>query len=124
MAQTVVAGLPPAKSRTVVSRLAGALLLPSTVDLVFLALAFAVPFGFTARLFAADGDIGRHIRVGSDIIATRGLVFQDQYSWTMAGQPFVPYEWLSEVLFAAAHAVGGLAAVAVVTGLVIAMTYA
>src|SRR5262249_7239951 len=40
------------------------------------------------------------------------------------GQPFVPYEWLSEVVFAAAHRIGGLPAVAIVTGLVVAATYA
>ena len=38
----------------------------------------------------------------------------------MQGREFIPFEWLSEVLFAAAHAVAGLAGVAVLTGLLFA----
>ncbi len=123
MERTVAAGEAARGSQARFGRVAAGLFLPSTVDLVFLTLAFAVPLGFTSRLFASDGDVGRHIRVGSDILASHTLFFRDQYSFTMAGQPFVPYEWLSEVLFAFAHQLGGLAAVAVLTGLVIALTY-
>jgi hypothetical protein len=104
-------------------RAASALLLPSTADLFFLALAFSVPLGFTARPFAADSVVGYQIRVGSDILAGHQLLLRDRYSLTMAGQPFVPYEWLSEVIFAPVHQVGGLASVAVITGIVVGLTY-
>jgi hypothetical protein len=65
-----VAAVSIGEVRGSISRAVHALLLPTTVDLVFLALAFSVPLAFTGRLFAADGDVGRHIRVGSDILAS------------------------------------------------------
>ena len=97
--------------------------IPSTVDILFLLLVALVPLSTSRRLFGADGDIGRHLRVGEDILRGHSLFFEDHYSYTMQGQPFVPYEWLSEILFALAHRIGGLPAVAVLTGLVIAVTY-
>ncbi|HEU4762925.1 MAG TPA: hypothetical protein VFS74_11440, partial [Gemmatimonadales bacterium] len=51
------------------------------------------------QMINTDGDLGRHLRVGREILA-HGLFFTDKFSWTMQGKPFVPYEWGSEVLFA------------------------
>ncbi len=48
----------------------------------------------------------------------------DNFSFTRGGQPFVAFEWGSEVLLAGAHRLGGLAMVAVLAGLVLALTYA
>ncbi len=67
------------------------------------------------NLFAGDGDVGRHIRVGTDILTSRSIPRVDLYSHTMGGEPFVPYEWLSEVIFAAAHGLAGLAGVALLS---------
>jgi hypothetical protein len=67
-----------------------------------------------------DGDLGRHLRVGETILAERGRGYTDRFSHTMAGQPFVPYEWLSELVFAGAHRLGGLPGVLVLTGILVA----
>ena len=68
-----------------------------------------------SSLFNGDGDVGRHIRLGTDMLASRSIPRVDLYSHTMGGQPFIPYEWLSEVIFAGFHEVAGLAGVAVLT---------
>lgn len=73
-------------------------------------------------LFAADGDPGRHIRVGTYILETRTIPSVDLFSHTMPGEPFVPFEWLSEVIFAAFHLWAGLAGAALLTALLFAST--
>ena len=100
------------------------LAIPSSADVLFVLLAVLVPVGISRSLLNSDGDLARHIRVGSIILARHGLYYHDPLSYTMEGKPFVPYEWLTEVIFAAAHQIGGLAAVAIVSGLVIAAAYA
>jgi len=98
--------------------------MPSFADLTFVLLAVGVPVAMALPLLNGDGDLARHLRVGSIVLEKHALFFRDSLSFTMFGKPFVPYEWLSEVLFAAANRVGGLPAVAILAGLVIAATYA
>jgi hypothetical protein len=99
-------------------------LLPSPVDIVFVLVLFAVPLVRGYTVLNTDGDLGRHIRVGNTILAEQALFHVDRFSHTMAGREFVPYEWLSEVAFAAAHKAAGLDGVLVLTGLVLASVYA
>lgn len=75
---------------------------------------------FGVTLFRNDGDVGRHVRVGRHILDTGTIPRVDLFSHTMAGRPFVPYEWLSEVAFAVADRLAGLAGVAALTGLLFA----
>ncbi|MCL7959977.1 MAG: hypothetical protein M8861_07290 [marine benthic group bacterium] len=95
-------------------------LLPSLGGLlILLAYAFTL-FLRKGGLFAGDGDPGRHIRVGSFIIENRAIPRVDVFSHTMQGREFIPFEWLSEVLFSAADSLAGLAGVAILTGLLFA----
>jgi len=89
--------------------------------LVVAAYAFTL-FLRAGSLFAGDGDPGRHIRVGTYILQTRSIPHVDLFSHTMQGEPFIPFEWLSEVIFAGFHVLGGLAGVAVLTALLFAAT--
>jgi len=77
-------------------------------------------FGF--RLFRIDGDVGRHIRVGREILRSGEIPRTDIFSHTMFGEPFVPYEWLSELSFAMADQIAGLTGVAVLSSLLFAAT--
>jgi hypothetical protein len=97
-------------------------LLPAPADIVFglTLLSAAVLRGW--QMINTDGDLGRHLRVGREILA-HGLFYTDRFSWTMQGQPFVPYEWGSEVLFALARRAAGLPGVVVMTAIVIAASY-
>lgn len=95
-------------------------LLPTLGGLLVVA-AYAFTLFLRARsLFAGDGDPGRHIRVGSHILESRSIPQVDLFSHTMQGQQFIPFEWLSEVIFAGAHEIAGLAGVAVLTAILFA----
>lgn len=98
-------------------------LLPSPADaacVLFLFLASVVR-GWQA--INTDGDLGRHLRVGETILERGGLFYTDLFSWTMAGKPFVPYEWLSEVIYALAHRAAGIPGAIALTALVVAGAY-
>ncbi len=97
------------------------MLLPAPADILFILFLAALPLARGWQAINTDGDLGRHLRVGSDILA-EGLFFTDRYSWTMQGQPFVPYEWLSEVLFALSHRWAGFNGVLALCALLVATT--
>jgi len=99
------------------------LAMPTPLDLVVIVFGVLVPIRDGMRLFSADGDVGRHLRVGTDILRDHALFFQDHYSFTMFGKSFVPYEWLSEVLYTIAYRLGGFPGITVLAGLVFAATY-
>jgi hypothetical protein len=97
---------------------------PSLFDIIFIIWVIVVPVGFGSRLINSDGDMARHIRLGESILDRGALPRTDFFSHTMAGQPFIAFEWGSEVVFALAYRAAGLAGVAVLSGLVLALTYA
>jgi hypothetical protein len=94
--------------------------LPEAVAVV---LAVLLPLGLGHHWLSLDGDPGRHIRVGETILRS-GLFRRDPFSFTKYGAPFVPYEWLSEVLSALSVRAAGLGGLAVLTGALLAATYA
>lgn len=51
-----------------------------------------------ALRFPSDPDMGWHLRNGADLLKDFNLVGGDIYSWTMAGYPWVPHEWLTDIL--------------------------
>jgi hypothetical protein len=91
---------------------------------VFLIWALVIPLGFYGWLINGDGDMARHVRLGSYMLEHRALVREDFFSWTKAGQPFVAFEWLSEVIYAGVYELAGLAGVAIFASLLLAFTYA
>jgi hypothetical protein len=96
---------------------------PSLADFVFVVLALVVPLLRGGPLLNSDGDLARHLRVGEQIL-THGLLHQDVFSYTKGGEPFVGYEWLSEVAYALVYRLGGLPLVAVACGILLGLTYA
>jgi hypothetical protein len=97
---------------------------PSLFDIIFIIWVVVVPVGFGSRLINSDGDMARHIRLGEAILDRDELPRTDFFSHTMVGRPFIAFEWGSEVVFALAFRAAGLAGVAVLSGLVLALTYA
>jgi hypothetical protein len=93
-------------------------------DIIFVIWAVVVPVGFGYRLLNSDGDLARHLRLGELMLDHHALLRQDVFSFTMAGQPFLPFEYGSELAYAAAYKAAGLAGVAVLAGLLLALTYA
>src|SRR6202158_4662753 len=103
-----------------VFRRAGALLVPSLSDCLFLALlvwVFALGSGWSSLL--ADGDTGWHIRTGEYILDTRSVPAHDLFSFSRPAAPWFAWEWLADVIFAAAYAHQGLKGVVLLSALLI-----
>jgi hypothetical protein len=62
----------------------------------------------SGRRFLVDPDMWWHVKVGEGILATYRFPTTDPYSFTVHGQPWLAYEWLGEVAFAAVQRIGGL----------------
>jgi hypothetical protein len=61
-----------------------------------------------ARAFAVDPDLWWHIKVGQNILSIHSWPTTDPYSFTVAGHPWLAYEWLGDVLFGAVARLWGL----------------
>jgi hypothetical protein len=66
----------------------------------------------------SDPDVWWHIRLGDWIISHHQIPAGELFAYTAFGNPLVAHEWLSETIFAALAAVGGLALVTLVMGVV------
>jgi hypothetical protein len=95
----------------------------SVADLTFAFWVLFIPLLAHGSLVNSDGDLARHIVTGRHILA-HGPRFADPFSFTRAGEPFLAYEWLSQVIYATTYAVGGLPAIAVLAGTLIAAALA
>jgi hypothetical protein len=61
-----------------------------------------------------DGDVSWHIATGRWILEHGRIPTTDPFSFTWAGKPWVPIEWLAEVIYASAYGLAGYAGVAAV----------
>jgi hypothetical protein len=66
----------------------------------------------------SDPDVWWHLRLGDWIIANHHVPAGELFAYTAFGNPLVAHEWLSETIFAALAAVGGLALVTLLMGVV------
>jgi len=97
-------------------------LAPSLLDVFFAALllvAFAHSQGLLSLL--CDGDTGWHIRTGELILETGHVPVADPFSFSRPHQPWLAWEWLSDVVFAETWRWRGLAGVAALAGTVLAL---
>jgi hypothetical protein len=62
----------------------------------------------TGREFTIDPDSWWHIKTGEIILSTHRWPTTDPYSFTVAGQPWLSYEWGGDVVLAAAARLAGL----------------
>jgi hypothetical protein len=68
-----------------------------------------------------DGDTGWHIRTGQYILAHRAVPTHDLFSFSKPGAPWFAWEWLSDVVLAALFQLGGLKAITLAAGSLIAL---
>jgi hypothetical protein len=73
------------------------------------------------RMMNIDGDLGRHLTIGGEILDTGRVPLKDIFSHTMFGLELTPHEWLSQVLFALFYRWMGLDGPVFLAALVIAM---
>lgn len=71
--------------------------LPSMGGVIFLALLAGLTVGPLAPLLLRDGDALWHIRNGQHILATGQIPYQDWFSASRFGQPWIAWEWLWDV---------------------------
>jgi hypothetical protein len=98
-------------------------LVPTFSDLAFV-IPLLVLFWSTTGVgwLLTDSDTGWHIRTGEWILSNSRIPKADIFSFTMAGRPWVAWEWLSDIVMALAHRTGGLAGVVFVAMLLLGVT--
>ncbi len=97
---------------------------PSPTALIFVLLVLVVPLLLQKPLLKSDGDVARHLAHGRYMLEHGTLIRTDPFSFTRPGAPFLGFEYGSQLLYGLAERVGGLPAVAILAGLLIALTYA
>jgi hypothetical protein len=68
-----------------------------------------------------DGDTGWHIRTGQYILEHRSVPTQDLFSFSRPGAPWFAWEWLTDVTYALLFQIGGLKAIVLMAGAMIAL---
>jgi hypothetical protein len=61
-----------------------------------------------ARTFFLDPDVWWHIKDGQEILASHHWPTADPYSFSVAGQHWIAFEWIGDVLLATIYRLGGL----------------
>ena len=69
--------------------------------------------------FFRDSDTGWHIRIGEWILDHQALPVNDPFSFSKSGQPWIEWEWGSDVLLGLAHRLDGLGGVTALIALAI-----
>jgi hypothetical protein len=100
MTQTTPSEIAPAAAAAAWSRL-----LPSWPWLVFVAALLRAVGAGPALLH--DPDTYMHIAAGQWMLAHHALPVHDPFSHSLAGAPWVPHEWLAELMLASAYGLAG-----------------
>ncbi|WP_025034112.1 hypothetical protein [Bradyrhizobium sp. DOA9] len=85
-------------------------------------LLYAVLLAIGPRLLG-DPDSYSHIEVGRWIIAHGSLPTSDPFSFSKHGAPWITFEWLSEVIYAAVYALAGWPGVVAIAAAAIALAF-
>src|SRR5215510_2508610 len=73
---------------------------------------------------ATDDDLWWHLRNAEYLLQTHQLPNHDMYSFTVAGNDWINYEWLSEVPFYLAWRINGLAGVNILWMMIVQVIFA
>jgi hypothetical protein len=84
---------------------------PSILPLFVAVLLIPAVLGSSSMIFN-DGDVSWHIATGRWILDHHAVPHTDPFSFTWAGKPWVPIEWLAEVIYASAYRLAGYGGVA------------
>jgi len=74
---------------------------PLNIALLVAVLLVPAVLGSSQTIFN-DGDVSWHIATGQWIIDHRAIPHTDPFSFTWYGRPWVPIEWLAEMIYASA----------------------
>ncbi|HSM07841.1 MAG TPA: hypothetical protein VLA33_02355 [Gemmatimonadota bacterium] len=98
--------------------------LPTLADLIFIGITSLVITAAALPILTGDGDLASHIRMGQLILAERAIPLTYPFSFAMGDARFLGHAWLGEVVLAATHSAGGLAAILVLSGVLIGLCFA
>jgi len=84
---------------------------PLNIPLLVAMLLVPAVLGSSQTIFN-DGDTSWHIATGQWIFDHRAIPRTDPFSFTWFGKPWIPIEWLAEVIYASAYRLAGYAGVA------------
>lgn len=98
--------------------------MPSTTDLIFLALLCALVFTPLSVRLLGDAGIGWHIRTGQQILLTHTIPHVDSFSSSSQGKPWFAWEWLYDVIVGQLDSIAGLNGVVWWTAVIIAVVFA
>ncbi len=97
-------------------------LLPRIQDIFFISIFIAVLL-LGQRMLNLDGDLPRHLLTGKYILETRSFPTTEPFIYPYFNQPYVPHEWLSDVIFYITYTYAGLSGVVALSALLIASTF-
>ena len=113
-------GLASTSSRAAAVHVLPGLFLPNlAVFLSVATLAYSLLVFRGGEQFFRDSDAGWHVRSGEWILSHGALPRTDLYSFSKAGQPWVLWEWGSDVLLGLAHRIDGLRGVTALIALAV-----
>lgn len=75
------------------------------------------------KMLGLDSDIGRHLILGDYILTNLSIPTENILSFTLAGLPRPPYEWLAQVLFSFADKLLHIDGVITLAATVVALTF-
>jgi hypothetical protein len=97
-------------------------LLPRIQDIFFISLFVAVAL-LGQRMLNLDGDLPRHLLMGKYILETGSLPTTEMFIYPYFGQPYVPHEWLTNVIFYAIYKYTSLAGIVAFCAFLLACTF-
>lgn len=96
--------------------------LPRIQDIFFTSIFIAVLL-LGQRMLNLDGDLPRHLLTGKYILETRSFPTTEPFIHPYFNQPYVPHEWLTDVIFYITYTYTGLAGIVALSALLLASTF-
>ena len=96
--------------------------LPKIQDIFFISIFIAVLM-LGQRMLNLDGDLPRHLLTGKYILATRSFPTSEPFIHPYLNRPYVPHEWLTDVIFNIIYTYAGLAGIVAFSAFLVACAF-
>lgn len=96
--------------------------LPRIQDFFFL-LFFVAVLALGTQMLNLDGDLPRHLLMGRYILQNKSIPTTELFIYPYRGQPYVPHEWLTDVVFYLIYSISSWAGLVLLAALLLATTF-
>jgi hypothetical protein len=96
--------------------------LPKVQDIFFL-LFFVAVLAVGTQMLNLDGDLPRHLLMGRYILEYKSIPTTELFIYPYLGQPYVPHEWLTDVVFYLVYSISSWAGLVLLAALLLATTF-